>query len=62
MCRLKDPSKRNENKRKVKNYKKFLLKSARASKANRFNKFFIENKWIKIRLGKESGRFLIYIL
>ena len=48
MCRLKDPSKRNENKRKVKNYKKFLLKSARASKANRFNKFFIENKQIKI--------------
>ena len=44
MCRLKDPSKRNEIECKVKNYKKLLLKLTRASKANHFNKFFIKHK------------------
>ena len=44
MCRLKDPSKRNETEYKVKNYKKLLLNLTRASKVNHFNKFFIESK------------------
>ena len=44
MCRSKDPSKKNEIETKVKNYKKLLLKLIRASKANHYNKFFLENK------------------
>ena len=44
MYRPKDPSKRNEIETKVKNYKKRLLELTRASKANHYNKFFLENK------------------
>ena len=44
MCRLKNPSKRNEIKCKVKTCKKRLLKLTRAREANHLNKFFIENK------------------
>ena len=44
MCGLKNLSKRSEIECKVKNYKKLLLKLTRASKANHFNKFFIEHK------------------
>ena len=44
MCRLKNPSKRNEIKCNVKTYKKRLLNLTRAREANHLNKFFIENK------------------
>ena len=44
MCRLKDPSKRNERECKVKHYKNLPFKLTGASKANHFKKFYIENK------------------